>query len=114
MISNETHLSLRSCSDFPLGTLCGYAARGTGGAYIGWAAYVCGCNDVEPLWQNVGGTTNDQACPEDAPIEGAACDSALPEPCPYYPDQQASCVAGVWKYETTPRWACEMLGRSAP
>lgn len=114
MTSNETNLSLRSCSDFPVGTVCAYDVRNADGDYDGWAAYVCGCRDVEPLWENVGSVTDGYACPEDAPLAGAACDSSSPGPCPYYPDQRASCIAGAWTYETTPRFACERLGNVVP
>ena len=106
---------LADCSDVPAGTTCGYDVRNTDDAYMGWSAYVCGCT-VEGNWKNVGTANSGYACPDLAPLEGAACEP-LPqnEPCPYYPDQLAFCVSGAWRYyEPGPRYPCDLLGTIAP
>jgi len=106
--------ALAVCNDVPAGTICSYDVRDGEGAYIGWAAYVCGCA-IEGKWKNVGTVNSGYACPDVAPVAGAACEP-LPnnEPCPYYPDQQAYCVAGAWKYYESPRYPCDLLGSIAP
>jgi len=104
---------LAACSDVPPGTICAYDVRSSDGDYNGWLAYVCGCK-VEGNWKNVGTAIEGYACPDPAPVAGAPCD-ALPGPCPYYPDQQAYCVDGAWKYyEAGPRYLCDALGIIAP
>ncbi|HKO92091.1 MAG TPA: hypothetical protein VJU61_13100 [Polyangiaceae bacterium] len=103
------------CNDVPAGTLCGYDVRNADGAYTGWATYVCGCS-VEGNWKNVGSANSGYACPDLAPLEGAPCEP-LPsnESCPYFPDQQAFCVGGLWHYyEPTPRYPCDLLGVIVP
>jgi hypothetical protein len=105
---------LAACGDVPQGTICAYDVRDAEGAYNGWAAYVCGCS-VEGNWKNVGTTNPGYACPDLAPEPGAACDSPLPGPCAYYPDKQAYCVDGTWKYyEPSPRYPCSVLGSIVP
>lgn len=94
------------CSDVPAGTTCAYELRDSDGGYSGWAEYVCGCS-VEGHWQNIGTHIEGWACPDQAPVEGAACDPAQLE-CPYYPNQFAVCVQGAWQIETGPRTQCDL------
>jgi hypothetical protein len=104
---------LAACPGTPPGTVCAYDVRDTNGAYDGWAAYVCGCT-VENHWKDIGTTITGYECPDLAPAPGAPCE-ALPGPCPYYPNLQASCIDGAWLYyEPGPRYPCDALGVILP